>query len=421
MSQWQVEHYRAVFRNTSFRRFWLGFTFSAVGDAMTRIALIWFVYQSTKSAQAVGILLLCYTGPVVVGGLFAGVLLDRFNRRVVMLIDAIFRGAVVALIPLFYFSGHLAFWHIYLVAGVYGCFMMISLAGGPSLIPGLVSQSQLATANALETLSYTLSGVFGPPIAGLLIARFGAPSVMIIDVCSYITFALALARVDVKGEHEESARECEVVYRFRDAVSLVLHNRVLLSTTLMFILFNVGEGFLSVWLPLFAVQTLRGGPDLYGLLLGTLAGGEVIGSLLAGSLVFPLSLGALICLAQVLSGASLILLLLGPSIWWTEAGLALLGLFSAPLTIWAQTLRMKIIPERLRGRVFALLRTLMQSSGPLASGGAGALLLIVGIPAIIGLSAVLVGLPGVFGYAVKQLRSPAEPVQSAKLEVVERS
>ncbi|HEX7733802.1 MAG TPA: MFS transporter [Ktedonobacteraceae bacterium] len=421
MSQWQVENYRAVFRNASFRRFWLGFTFSAVGDAMTRIALIWFVYQSTKSAQAVGILLLCYTGPVVIGGLFAGALLDRFDRRMVMLIDNVFRGVVVALVPLFYFSGHLALWHVYLVAGVYGCFMMISLAGGPSLIPGLVSQSQLATANALETLSYTISGVFGPPIAGLLIVRFGAPSVMIIDACSYAAFALALARVDVKGEHEELARESKVVYRFRDAVSLVLRNRVLLSTTLMFMLFNVGEGFLSVWLPLFAVQTLRGGPELYGLLLGTLAGGEVIGSLLAGSLVFPLSLGALICLAQGLSGASLALLLLGPGIWWTVAGLALLGLFSAPLTIWAQTLRMKIIPERLRGRVFALLRTLMQSSGPLASGGAGALLLMVGIPAMIGLSAVLVGLPGVFGYAVKQLRSPAEPALAAKLEVVERS
>lgn len=159
----------------------------------------------------------------------------------------------------------------------------------------------------------------------------------------------------------------------------------------------------------FSVQTLRGGPDLYGLLLGALAGGEVIGSLLAGSLVFPLSLSLLICLAQVLSGASLVLLLLLPGIWGAVVGLILLGLFSAPLTIWAQTLRMQIIPERLRGRAFALLRTLMQSSGPLASGGAGALLLVVGIPAMIGLSAALVELPGLFGATIKQLRSPAKP------------
>jgi MFS family permease len=416
MSQWQVENYRTIFQNASFRRFWFGFTFSAVGDAMTRIALIWFVYQSTGSPQAIGALLLCYTGPVVVGGLFAGALLDRFDRRMVMLIDNVFRGAVVASIPLLYFSGHLALWHIYLVAGIYGCFMMISLAGGPSLIPGLVSQSQLATANALETLSYTLSGVLGPPVAGLLIARFGAPSVIVIDALSYAAFALALTRVSVNVEHNTRAQAVNTTYRFSDAISLLLQNKVLLSTTLMFMLFNVGEGFLSVWLPLFSVQMLRGGPDLYGLLLGTLAGGEVIGSILAGSLVFPLSLGRLICLAQVLSGMSLVLLLLLPGIWWTITGLTLLGLFSAPLTIWAQTLRMQIIPERLRGRAFALLRTLMQSTGPLASGGAGALLLVLGIPTMIGLSAALVGLPGMFGYAIKQLRSPAGPSLKAEGE-----
>jgi MFS family permease len=414
MSRWQVENYRTLFQNESFRRFWFGFTFSAVGDAMTRIALIWFVYQSTDSPQAIGILLLCYTGPVVVGGLFAGALLDRFDRRIVMLIDNVFRGAVVASIPVLYFSGHLALWHIYLVAGVYGCFMMISLAGGPSLIPGLVSPSQLATANALETLSYTLSGVIGPPVAGLLIARFGAPSVIVIDALSYAAFALALMSVNVKVEHNTRAQAVNATYRFRDAISLLLQNQVLLSTTLMFMLFNVGEGFLSVWLPLFSVQTLRGGPDLYGLLLGALAGGEVIGSVLAGSLVLPLSLGLLICLAQVLSGVSLVLLLLSPGIGGTIAGLTLLGFFSAPLTIWAQTLRMQIIPERLRGRTFALLRTLMQSTGPLASGGAGVLLLVLGIPAMIGFSAALVGLPGMFGSTIKQLRSPARPSLKAE-------
>ncbi|GHO49057.1 MFS transporter [Ktedonospora formicarum] len=414
MSKWQMGKYRDMFHNTSFRWFWLGFTFSTVGDAMTRIALIWFVYQSTNSPQAVGGLLLCYTGPVMFGGLFAGALLDRFDRRMVMLIDNVFRGAVVTFIPFLYFFGHLALWHIYLVAAMYGCFMMISLAGGPSLIPLLVPQPQLATANALETLSYTLSGVVGPPIAGLLIARFGAPSVIILDALSYAIFALALTRVHVKVEPNTQVQAVATTYRFREAFFLLLQNKVLLSTTLMFMTFNVGEGLLAVWLPLFSVQVLQGGPDLYGILLGTLAAGEVLGAILAGSFTFPLSLGLLICLAQVLSGISLGFLLLGPSIWWAMAGLALLGLFSAPLTIWAQTLRMQIIPEQLRGRVFALLRTLMQSTGPLASGGAGTLLLLLGIPAMIGCSAILVGLPGLLGYAIKQLHSPAG--QSLKAE-----
>ncbi len=418
MTQWQLGRYRDIFQFASFRWFWLGFTFSAVGDAMTRIALIWFVYQSTGSAQAVGWLLLCYTGPVVFGGLFAGSLLDHFDRRMVMLLDTTFRGAVVASIPLLYIFGHLALWHIYLVAIVYGCLMMITLAGGPSLIPSLVPQDRLATANALETLSYTLSGVIGPPVAGLLIARFGAPSVLLIDALSYATFALALTRIHANVEPITQGQGSVKTYRLIDAVSLLLKNNVLLSTTLMFMTFNVGEGFLSVWLPIFSDRVLRGGPELYGVLLGALAVGETVGSVLAGSVVLPLSLGTLICLTQVLSGVSLCLVLLGPNTWSAAPGLTLLGLFSAPLTIWAQTLRMQIIPEQLRGRTFALLRTLMQSSGPLASAGAGALLSILGIPAMIGLSAFLIGAPGLLGFGVKQLRQPGERFSKAGEETI---
>lgn len=405
MTEWQIGKYQEIFQYKSFRVFWLGFTFSAIGDAMTRIALIWFVYQSTGSPQALGGLLLAYTGPVVFGGLLAGWLLDRFDRRMVMLIDNAFRGIVVASVPLSYFLGHLALWHIYLVAAVYGCLTMITLAGGPSLVPSLIPQKQLATANSLEMLSYTLSGVVGPPVAGFLIARFGAPSVVVIDALSYAAFALALTRVHFLAEHNTKEKGAgKTTYRLKDAFSLLLQDKVLLATTLMFMVFNIGEGFLAVWLPLFSDRVLRGGPELYGVLLGALAAGEVAGSMLAGSLILPLSLGVLICIAQMLSGISLSILLLGPSTWWTITGLALLGAFSAPMTVWAQTLRMQIIPEQLRGRTFALLRTLMQSSGPLASAGAGVLLLAVGIPTMIGLSAILIGVPGVLGYGVKQLR-----------------
>ena len=77
--------YRSVFQNPNFRRFWLGFTFSELGDSMSRVALAWFVYELTKSPAGLGGLMVAYTTPVMVGGLVAGPLLDRFDRRKVML------------------------------------------------------------------------------------------------------------------------------------------------------------------------------------------------------------------------------------------------------------------------------------------------------------------------------------------------
>src|SRR5262249_25187813 len=149
--------------------------------------------------------------------------------RHVMLLDNALRGVVVALIPLLAALGALALWQIYMVAVVYGFLYMITLAGTPSLLPTLVPEEQLATVNALETLSYTLSGVCGPPLAGVLIAWLGAPNVVAIDALSYGAFALALASISLRGTAaEDSALVGRPSYRLRDAVRLLLSNRVLL-------------------------------------------------------------------------------------------------------------------------------------------------------------------------------------------------
>lgn len=398
------DRYRQVFRNRSFRTFWLGFSFSVLGDGMTRVALIWFVYSATGSARAVGALLLCYTGPIIVGGLMAGMLLDRFDRRHVMIADNVTRGAMIGLIPLLHALGRLALWHGYFVAGVYGLLMMISLAGGPSLVPSLVPDEQLATANALEMLSFTLGGVVGPPLAGFLIAIIGAPNVVIVDVASYALFALALSRVRLAPRSVAAAPVAGQPYNLGHAVRVLLTNRILLSTTAMFLSFNVGRGMVLVWLPILADRSLGGGAGLYGLLLGAEATGEVISSLLAGGMTPRLPLGASICVAQTLAGAVLLIVLATQHVWGAAVALVLFGASSAPLTIWAQTLRMRIIPEQLRGRAFALLRTLMQSGTPVGGAFGGIFLPLIGIPAMIALSACIVGAPGLIGVQVRELR-----------------
>jgi MFS family permease len=265
----------------------------------------------------------------------------------------------------------------------------------------------LATANALETLSFTLAGVIGPPLAGVLIARIGAPNVVIFDAATYFAFALALLGVRPARPEPAPLLAANQSYQLKDAFRLLFGNTVLLSTTMMFMAFNVGLGLMLVWLPIYADQVLNGGPELYGILLGFMAIGEVLSSILAGGVIFALSLGTLICLAQFLAGVALSLLLLSQNIGWVILSLILFGLFHAPLTIWAQTLRMQIIPEALRGRTFALLRTLMQGTNPVGGILAGFLLPILGIPAMIGLSAMLIGIPGLFGYRVKDLRRGA--------------
>ena len=399
----RFDSYRNILQNRNFLSFWLGFTFSTLGDSLTRVALTWFVFEKTKSAQALGILTIAYTAPILLGGFFAGPLLDRFSPRRVMLADNLIRGLAFTLIPILYALDRLQVWHVYIFAALYGLLMMISLAGGPTLVPSLVKESQLDTANALETLSYTLSGVLGPPLAGLLIMLIGTMNVVIVDALSYLAFAFVLSRIFVAAERHAAEKRADKSFQLKDAVGLMISNKVILSTTLMFMCANVGMGILTVYLPLLSDRIAQDNPRVYGALLGAMALGEVISAGLAGSLVAKLGLGLRIAWAQVLSGAATALMA-GTAFGWLGGGLFLLGFFSAPLTIWAQTLRMQVIPSEMRGRVFALLRTLMQGATPLGGALAGFLLPVMGIPLMVIVSALTIGLPGLAGMQVRELR-----------------
>jgi len=404
MAAAQSNKFRQIFQQRAFRAFWLSFTLSALGDVMTRVAFIWYVYDLTHSPEALGLLAFTTTAPVIIGGLIAGPLLDRFDRRKVMIADNLIRGVAVLLIPLLHALGTLALWHVYAVSIVYGSLMMISLAGSPSLVPDLVKESHLDTANALETLSYTLSGVVGPPLAGVLIPLVTSPNVVIFDGLSYFLFAAALMTIRLPPPVESTPQTQPDSYHLRDAVRLLTGNKVLLSTTIMFMLANLGLGVLYVWLPILADQMPGGGSELYGALLGAMAVGEVASSLLAGTWKLPVTLGIAICLGQTLAGAVILLMIVGLSTPVVAVSLALLGFFSAPMTIWAQTLRMKVIPNPLRGRTFALLRTLMQSTTPIGGAIAGVVLPLLTMPVMIAASAALIGLPGLAGVRVKALR-----------------
>lgn len=371
---------------------------------MTQVALTWFVYEMTDSAEALGLLALFYTGPVIVGGFLAGWLLDRFDRPKIILADSLIRGIAVGTLPILHLLGKLQLEHVYAVAALYGLLMMIPLAGGPAMAPDMVPQGGLDTANALEVLSFTLGGVIGPPLAGLISARFGPPTVLFIDALSYFGFAAAIAGVKLTSTKTAPSALQHARHRIIDAVDLVRRNKILLSTTLMFMAFNLGFGAALVWLPVYTDRMLGGGSELYGLLLGLTAVGEVASSLLVGGLRMPFSLGAMIAGSQLLAGGALTLLLISHAYGWVFLVFVLFGVLHSPLTIWAQSLRMQIIPIELRGRTFALLRTLMQAASPLGGLVSGFVLPAVGIPAMIAGSSAAIGIPGFLGLRVDELR-----------------
>lgn len=397
--------YAELLRDPPFRRFWAGLLVSATGDELTKVALVWFVYEQTGSAAALGILMLCLTGPIVIGGFVAGWLLDRFDRRLVMTVDNVVRGLALALVPALHLLGWLEVWHVYVAASVYGLLLMISLAGTPTMILALAPKEHLATANALESLAYSLAGVAGPVLAGLLIATIGAPATVMLDVLSYLLFAAVLFRLKLSLPAPVKRASAPI----GDAVRLLFGNPILIATTFMFLIYNIGTGSVPVWLPIHVETHLGGGPELYGTLIGVIALGQIGATLAVGQIGSRVPLGLGIALAQTLSGLVIVLAIVVPDALLTGAVFFLWGIAAAPLTPWAQTLRMAIIPEAMRGRAFALLRMLMQSGRPVGGALAGFLLPAIGIAATVGLVGAMTVAAGIAGLLTKSLREAGKP------------
>lgn len=373
--------YRRVLRAADFRRIWLGSTVSTVGDGMTFVALSWLVVTGPGGAVRLGLFAVCYTAPVVLGGLAAGPILDRFDKRTVLLVDCVFRACLMASIPvtaaLDAVPGYLPF----VAAAAYGLLKMLPLAGFPAAIPALVPESDLDAANALESLSFSLAAVIGPAAAGVLIAPIGAANVLAVDSATFLIFAVSLTRVrhplraprqpagtpEARTGAPAPAPGTGARTGIRTGVRTLVRDRAIIATTIAFMAFNIAEGMLLVAAPWLARTKLTGGATTLGVLLALTATGEIVGAALAGSVRTRWSPIRAIGTVQILAAGCYLALLGTPNPIVVGAGFLLVGLLSAPMTVWAQSLRMRRIPAEFHGRAFALLRTLMQGTLPLGS------------------------------------------------------
>jgi MFS family permease len=392
-----MRRYLRLLRRRDYALLWTGATISALGDGMSFVALVWLVLEQTDDTRAVGVLSAAYTAPVIVGGLAAGLLLDRYDRRRLLAIDNVVRGIAVASIPMAAAAGSLTTVHVVIVAAIYGLLFMVSLAGVPTLIPSYVDAADLTTANAMETISYGVSGLAGPALAGAVIVLIGAPAVLAFDAITYVVFAILLLMMRRPDTDRESVADDEgdqAGRGLRPAIRFVVATPAILAITLMFMSVNVAEGMLTVLLPVFATDVLMAGAATYGLLASTFTAGILIGATIVGAIGWHWPLGRSIAAAQVATGLAL-LLLLGPSVLPLAVfSLLLAGVFASSLTAWAQTIRMRLIPSALRGRVFALLRTLMNSTPPLGALVGGVMLSTGDITPVVITMAVMTAVPG---------------------------
>ncbi|GIJ48370.1 MFS transporter [Virgisporangium aliadipatigenens] len=379
-----------------YRLIWGGSVINLLGDGATWTALAWMAI-TLGDAKAVGVLAICYTLPVIIGGTFVGPIIDRFSRRFLLVSDSVLRAVVVASVPLAAWADSVHLWHLYIVAAVYGLLKIVPLGAVPAVVPDIVPKDKIHTAAALESIAFDAAQMIGPVLGGAMIAAWDAPAVLVFDALSYLLFAgciLAMKNRLPRPEHVKEGPGVLANFGWGPVFRLLRKDLVLLSITLAFALFNGAMGMMRVVQPWLASDILEGGATTLGIILGVNNGASLIGSILAGVIKPKDKQMRNIGLLQIVSGAALFLLFL-PGLWPVLLAVAVNSLFSGPMTVSSQVIRVARIPVELRGRMMTFMRTLMNSTSPAGAALAGPMLVAGLYHPLIGLMVALAAGPGV--------------------------
>ena len=417
-----------------FTLIWLGQLVSLLGTGMTRFALTIWAYQETGSATTLALVAFFSFGPVVLLSPIAGALVDRWNRKLVVMISDLAAGTTTIALLILYSTGHLQIWHLYLMGALAGAFESFQFPAFSAAMTMMLTKAQFGRANGMMAVADSASNIIAPLLAGLLLTLVGIGGVMTIDV---ITFLFAVGVVifihipqpetsDV-GASARSTLWRESLYGFQ----YIWARPSLLGMQLIFFLSNLFGTYGAVLMaPLILARTANN-----ELLLGTVQSAMGIGGLAGGILLStwggPKRRVHGVLLGMI--GSSLlgtVVMGLGPTLPFWIVG-AFFTMFFIPIlngsnqAIWQS----KVAPD-VQGRVFATRRLIAQITAPLAMLSAGPLadrifgpalqpggalvpifgwLVGVGPGSGIGLILVLTGVLGAFGalsgYAVPAIRN----------------
>jgi MFS family permease len=378
----------STLRNRNFALLWSGGLISMTGDWMLLVALPIYVYQATGSALATGAMFAAGLVPNVLFGSVAGVFVDRWDRKRTL----VFGNTLLALsvLPLLVVPQTGWLWVVYAVAFVQSCFGVFNEPAENSLLPALVGDERLVSANSLNATNNNLARLAGPALAGLVVGWFGLVGVVVVDAASYLVSAALVSLISARSapERPEEAPPADAggaaaafsgVWReWAEGLRLVGTGRVLLTVFVVGAVTGLGEGVFLALFPPFVRVALGGGALELGWLMSAQAVGGVLGGLVVGAAAARLSPPRLLGSGAVLFGLIDLAIFVYPSFVQSIAvGLALFVLVGVPaagMLAGLQTLLQTSAKDHLRGRVFGALGTtqaLLMLAGTLLGGALG--------------------------------------------------
>ena len=397
----------------AFRRLWAGTTLSSVGSALTGFAVILQVYDLTHSPLAVGGVGVAQMMPTLLIGLAGGTITDAIDRRKLVLVTSSCLAAVSAAFAAQAFAGLELVWLLYALVAVQSSLTALDRPARATFVPGLLPASQLPAGLALNQLSFQLTLIAGPALAGLIAAapHLGLRACYLIDTVTFAAALYGVARLPTMRPQGGATRPGPRAVA--EGVRFIRRSQVLAGAFLADLNATV-FGLPVALFPAINAERFGGSPVTLGLFITAIGVGGLASAAFSGPVKHVARPGrAMLCTVAVW-GAAFAGFALSPGLWLTLSLLAVAGAADAFTVVFRSTIVATVTPDRLRGRVMAADYVVGAGGAQLGNLEAGALgtlttpvisALAGGLVTIAGAVVIALALPGFTRYR----RQPAEP------------
>jgi MFS transporter, DHA3 family, macrolide efflux protein len=355
---------------TGFTIVWAGQVVSLLGANMTRFAITIWAWQETGQATTLALVGLFSFGPAVLLSPIAGALVDRWNRRLVMMLSDLGAGLATIALLLLYLSGSLQVWHLFVLGAWSGAFSAFQFPAYSAAISTMLPQRQYARASGMLALAESISTIGAPVLAGILLAVVGVAGVFVIDIVTFSVAIVALLLVAIpqpppsaEGIAARASLLSDAGFGFR----YILARPPLLHLQLLFTSVNFIATFGGVVIAPMVLARTVGDQLALASVHSAMGAGGVVGGLLLSVWGGPKRRihGVLLGMA----GAGLLGTLplgLARSVPWWMAAAFVSAAFIPILNGANQAIWQSKVPPDLQGRVFATRRFIAQITAPLA-------------------------------------------------------
>jgi MFS family permease len=382
---------------------WAGQFVSQMGDRLAALAFPWLVYTSTGSALGTGAVFALYTLPYVLFGAFAGVAVDRLDKRRLMVAVDLIRAALVVVVPLVATRSLPAVYVLSFAMATAGVFFEPSKL---AILPEIVTPERLLRANSLFSTSENLTEILGWAFAGLLLASVSTSLAFQLDAVTFAVSAVALMlmryRAPVRAAAENTARA--FWGELREGSRFLVSERGLRANTIMIVVCVAGLGAAYPLTFLFAVDVLGGGAGAFGALEAAVGAGFLVGSLALVALASRVHKGRAMIVGLAVMGACLALVATTESVWAAAVPLAVFGIANAIVLIAVDTYLQEVVPHGMRGRVLGSRFTITQGTYALSVLAGGALAGVVDVRILFIVAGTIVAMSSLVGLLAREVR-----------------